>query len=197
MKKLILTAAVATMFLFGAQLSSAAIISGGTDFSFTSVVTGAAPVAGAAANTANGATANTGYNTAGGGVGYLSSTSNPLTFTYTFNTDTDLPSADFLLYNGWGAASQAIEDFTLTFFDASSTQVGSVFTGVGSAGVVDDSFAIGSYTGVKSFELHVTSSYALDVEFREVAFEIADVPEPTTMLLAVAGALACTLGRRR
>ena len=199
MTKSFLAAAVATIFFFGAQLSvsQAGTISGGTDFSFTSVVAGAAHVAGDPANTANGTTANSSYNTSGGGVGYLSSASTPITFTYTFNQDTDLPSADFLLYNGWGANNEAVDAFTLTFYDSANSQIGS-FSGNGTAGVNDDVFTnIGSFVGVKSFDLDVTSSFAMNVEFREVAFEIADVPEPTTLLLAVAGALACSFTRRR
>ena len=205
--RLVLLALALAALLFHVPEGHAVPIVGGTDFVFTSDG-GKIESSGDPANTADGNTANGPFSDQTIGVRYTITGPNtpietlPITLVYTFNELFDI-TGDFTLYNGWDLSGQAIDAFTLTFFDTGGIQIGSPFSGNGSAAVTTDVFALGTtFPDVQSVELQVTSVHSGELEFREIAFEgSASSPSPlsgpSTALLLGAGVLGLVLRRRR
>ena len=179
--------AVVLALLLAANTSGALPLLGGADFVFTSDG-GATETSGDPANTADGMTANGGFDDQSIGVQYkdqgLVVLVLPVAFTYTFNQVVDV-FGDFTIYNGWDIQNQGINEFTLTFLDAGDVQIDGSFSG--SAANEPPStqiFDLGtSYPGVSSVQMLVTSVHSGEIEFREIEFEGAVVPEPSTAAL--------------
>ncbi len=144
-----------------ATASSGVPLTGGTHFVFTSGG-GGLETSGDPANTADGQSLNGGFGDQTIGVQYrFPPSSLPITFTYTFTQVVDV-SGDFTLYNGWDLQNQGIDQFTLTFFDSSQSQIGSPFGGSApNAPPTATSFALGTtFAGAKTVELTVTSVHS-------------------------------------
>jgi|GEM_PF-4827002 len=92
---------------------------------------------------------------------------------------------------GW-----AVDEFTITFRDASQTQVGSLFTSPAALGVnpsTPETFSVGRYDGVVFADISF-SGRGSGVELTDVAFGF--VPEPSSTVLAALAALGIFRRRR-
>ncbi len=164
---------------------------GGSDFELIGVdLGGGTELVGSAENTANGLSANTPWGSSGDGISFRFNEVSE--FRYGFAAPATIDGS-FYLYNGWDIQDQSIRDFTLSFLDAAGAPIGTSFHGVGGTGVDDEVFALPqSYEGVQSAVLTVESTHTPHLEFREVAFDGALVPEPSTSCLLLLS--ACGVG---
>lgn len=124
----------------------------------------------------------------------------PLTLTFDFISPTQI---DYVgLWQGTDH-SQGVRDFNLTFYDGAAGtggQIGSLYSSVldTGAGGFDSiplygrAFEVGRRSGVRSIEMQITSravEYNHYVHLGE--FMVANVPEPSSFVILVCGAVVC------
>ena len=124
----------------------------------------------------------------------------PVTISFEFNTEQTLEG--FRLWNGWNSPGNAVVDFNLNFRDSGGSSL-FMFSGTGTdpAGIASaadfDDFTFTSIANVSSVDFVIlTSNSANGPELREVGF-LAVVPEPSSALLLVSGAIAVGMRRYR
>ena len=193
MKTKLITTLAASAFVGSA---GAQVLTGGTDFTFSSwdgVVTpvwASNPSLNNPANTANGV----GISGSGAdGIVFDLPAQTPTTFNYTFATASDISTFSINVFSG-GAVDNGVRDFTLNLTDGTTTLAS--LSDTAALNGVEQVFSV-SALGVTNAQLIVNSSYAAQThaEFSEIRFNA--VPEPSSALLFGLGGLGFLARRKR